>query len=201
MPANHSGAGFGPLTAASVWRLRSGCSRWMLREGRRVVRTILCFFFQAEDGIRDYKVTGVQTCALPISPQPPIRESTAPLQEQVKGKRTTHRSCIRASPQRASLSRSEHETPTGDQGERSEEHTSELQSPCNLVCRLLLEKKNRRPRTQPRREPNSNLTASSSARPHYFWPPRRRGAHCRDVAFPPQLASRSDHAQQRTSRT
>src|SRR2546426_12591262 len=28
-------------------------------------------------------------------------------------------------------------------GERSEEHTSELQSPCNLVCRLLLEKKNK----------------------------------------------------------
>src|SRR2546426_9298824 len=26
--------------------------------------------------------------------------------------------------------------------DRSEEHTSELQSPCNLVCRLLLEKKN-----------------------------------------------------------
>src|SRR5256885_9049478 len=28
------------------------------------------FFFQAEDGIRDYKVTGVQTCALPISAGP-----------------------------------------------------------------------------------------------------------------------------------
>src|SRR5688500_19647932 len=27
----------------------------------------MAFFFQAEDGIRDYKVTGVQTCALPIS--------------------------------------------------------------------------------------------------------------------------------------
>src|SRR5256885_12169391 len=27
---------------------------------------IVLFFFQAEDGIRDYKVTGVQTCALPI---------------------------------------------------------------------------------------------------------------------------------------
>src|SRR5438093_4387345 len=26
------------------------------------------FFFQAEDGIRDWSVTGVQTCALPISP-------------------------------------------------------------------------------------------------------------------------------------
>src|SRR2546426_4061033 len=29
---------------------------------------LIFFFFQAEDGIRDYKVTGVQTCALPISP-------------------------------------------------------------------------------------------------------------------------------------
>src|SRR5256885_6501666 len=29
----------------------------------------------------------------------------------------------------------------GDPADRSEEHTSELQSPCNLVCRLLLEKK------------------------------------------------------------
>src|SRR2546430_16246123 len=27
----------------------------------------MCFFFQAEDGIRDLTVTGVQTCALPIS--------------------------------------------------------------------------------------------------------------------------------------
>src|SRR5256885_6628824 len=31
---------------------------------------------------------------------------------------------------------------------RSEEHTSELQSPCNLVCRLLLEKKKKRDITQ-----------------------------------------------------
>src|SRR5688500_14489422 len=29
-------------------------------------RSCCSFFFQAEDGIRDYKVTGVQTCALPI---------------------------------------------------------------------------------------------------------------------------------------
>src|SRR5256885_2739021 len=33
------------------------------RKGRR---ESAYFFFQAEDGIRDYKVTGVQTCALPI---------------------------------------------------------------------------------------------------------------------------------------
>src|SRR2546426_9368989 len=31
--------------------------------------------------------------------------------------------------------------PSQHDGIRSEEHTSELQSPCNLVCRLLLEKK------------------------------------------------------------
>src|SRR5207249_5838275 len=30
---------------------------------------VVCFFFQAEDGIRDRNVTGVQTCALPISSQ------------------------------------------------------------------------------------------------------------------------------------
>src|SRR2546426_5622051 len=34
---------------------------------------------------------------------------------------------------------------------RSEEHTSELQSPCNLVCRLLLEKKNKKRHTESRR--------------------------------------------------
>src|SRR3989454_5866931 len=32
-------------------------------------------------------------------------------------------------------------------GVRSEEHTSELQSPCNLVCRLLLEKKKKKQKT------------------------------------------------------
>src|SRR2546426_9081870 len=37
---------------------------------------------------------------------------------------------------------------TAKSNHRSEEHTSELQSPCNLVCRLLLEKKNRKPSTQ-----------------------------------------------------
>src|SRR5690606_40998050 len=31
-----------------------------------------CFFLQAEDGIRDFHVTGVQTCALPISSGIPV---------------------------------------------------------------------------------------------------------------------------------
>src|SRR5256885_12065232 len=33
---------------------------------QKVSGSVHFFFFQAEDGIRDYKVTGVQTCALPI---------------------------------------------------------------------------------------------------------------------------------------
>src|SRR5262249_60043392 len=33
---------------------------------RRVSNRVPYFFFQAEDGIRDWSVTGVQTCALPI---------------------------------------------------------------------------------------------------------------------------------------
>src|SRR5437764_1786147 len=51
-----------------------GCrrSRWArlgIQSGRRGARgwCIALFFFQAEDGIRDTSVTGVQTCALPIS--------------------------------------------------------------------------------------------------------------------------------------
>src|SRR2546426_8492790 len=42
--------------------------RWSRRSqlGDEQEDLLLSFFFQAEDGIRDYKVTGVQTCALPI---------------------------------------------------------------------------------------------------------------------------------------
>src|SRR5256885_12580808 len=38
----------------------------MVVRGMSSSHCLLFFFFQAEDGIRDYKVTGVQTCALPI---------------------------------------------------------------------------------------------------------------------------------------
>src|SRR3712207_3229102 len=49
--------------------------------GRCIVGVDSCFFFQAEDGIRDIGVTGVQTCALPISRTVPrmmrtVRSST-----------------------------------------------------------------------------------------------------------------------------
>ena len=39
---------------------------WVNLLVRDAVGGVICFFFQAEDGIRDDLVTGVQTCALPI---------------------------------------------------------------------------------------------------------------------------------------
>src|SRR5688500_19264678 len=61
---------------------------------------MLFFFFQAEDGIRDYKVTGVQTCALPISDDRCIISTNqefiicvaTAIQLQVKKQLRTHRS-------------------------------------------------------------------------------------------------------------
>src|SRR5256885_2819948 len=51
--------------------------RWIVIRLARCVLEFV-FFFQAEDGIRDYKVTGVQTCALPISAlNTPIEQASA----------------------------------------------------------------------------------------------------------------------------
>src|SRR2546426_9123263 len=105
---------------------------------------LLCFFFffQAEDGIRDYKVTGVQTCALPICH---AVGTTGVAQPPVCGLLLDQR--------RVHL-----QQPWDAGGGRSEEHTSELQSPCNLVCRLLLEKKKKY--IQPTRSSNKHADKS-----------------------------------------
>src|SRR5690625_5418820 len=47
------------------------CSRFPIRTADTSVFSAI-FFFQAEDGIRDGHVTGVQTCDLPISNPPPF---------------------------------------------------------------------------------------------------------------------------------
>src|SRR5256885_716889 len=179
------------------------------RRSSGVVR--LFFFFQAEDGIRDYKVTGVQTCALPIcvkfhdgslftaddvlfslrrarsatsdmrslltsitdvtkvdaftvhirtnGPNPLLPASLINIQILSAAWAKAHGA---EQPQNALakeenyatrnangtgpyvIASREQDTRTvlrqfpGNWGKRSEEHTSELQSPCNLVCRLLL---------------------------------------------------------------
>src|SRR5438034_8492950 len=95
----------------------------------------LFFFFQAEDGIRDHCVTGVQTCALPIF------------------------ECLRSHCNIRALGKNAHAAtvderrhifarPGSRQTTRSEEHTSELQSHSDLVCRLLLEKKKKNKKKQ-----------------------------------------------------
>src|SRR5437773_7748274 len=100
------------------------------------------FFFQAEDGIRDRDVTGVQTCALPIflSYLEDLKQVCRQLHAQKLGAAVyllavhllcaieiaSHSHVLCALPRKK---------------ERSEEHTSELQSHHDLVCRLLLEKK------------------------------------------------------------
>src|SRR2546430_4908379 len=100
------------------------------------------FFFQAEDGIRDLTVTGVQTCALPIS------DDDLGLRAAVAARQPVHdfgavlrarRDELLVAPARIRA----HGLAVLVGRLRSEEHTSELQSQSNLVCRLLLEKKKR----------------------------------------------------------
>src|SRR5438093_11756512 len=164
------------------------------------------FFFQAEDGIRDWSVTGVQTCALPILPPPAnavgratrttafagggsiapsadhvelsgavqwaspggVLGATADYQQNGPGVGFVPRqysvglrvdavplpgygaALLDAGVQRydwfgarpgATVVRLGLRAPVPGTLVRSEEHTSELQSLTNLVCRLLLEKK------------------------------------------------------------
>src|SRR5438046_6648210 len=57
------------------------------------------FFFQAEDGIRDWSVTGVQTCALPISLARSCAKRNALADEIVRGFRREQRGIGRRGPQ------------------------------------------------------------------------------------------------------
>src|SRR3989442_1933434 len=143
----------------------------------------LNFFFQAEDGIRDADVTGVQTCALPISSSTRFQRlyqwtlSAASAQNRwgslrhraytcscVLGIASRLRAIVRSArrrylvqvlhvrahctvnPLHLRVRRLDDVVLVRGVGaaavaERSEEHTSELQSRPHLVCRLLLEKK------------------------------------------------------------
>src|SRR5256885_5469717 len=141
-------------TADCAWRMhvnergRGGPGGVVSRDRSAEVSTharCVGFFFQAEDGIRDYKVTGVQTCALPIWITVLEDVSNDDVFPILKSSDVFVRGNVEEG---YGISRVEAiwcgvpvvATNVGET-RRSEEHTSELQSPCNLVCRLLLEKK------------------------------------------------------------
>src|SRR2546422_2860832 len=96
-----------------------------------MLRVDFFFFFQAEDGIRDVAVTGVQTCALPICEILELKNTINVMVDQLNAFA-------------GEVTRVAREVGT----ERSEEHTSELQSRLHLVCRLLLEKKKKKTNTK-----------------------------------------------------
>src|SRR2546427_5455260 len=100
---------------------------------------IYFFFFQAEDGIRDLTVTGVQTCALPICC--PGASSKRSARGPWRSRRARSRAQMLNRSMGCSSSTVAGRAMALETCTRSEEHTSELQSQSNLVCRLLLEKK------------------------------------------------------------
>src|SRR5437773_3624240 len=101
---------------------------------------MILFFFQAEDGIRDRDVTGVQTCALPISACF-YRSGALRVLPTAEHPQVLLSSSATADPAGAPLAVA-----------RSEEHTSELQSHHDLVCRLLLEKKKKKKKKKKNKE-------------------------------------------------
>src|SRR3712207_7439042 len=112
-----------------------------------MLRVLEFFFFQAEDGIRDIGVTGVQTCALPISTyyltgfcrcgecggsfsggyRSAHIDGSVHYGYECRKRRAKENNCKNKPVFKEVLE------------PRSEEHTSELQSRQYLVCRLLLE--------------------------------------------------------------
>src|SRR2546426_7865093 len=88
----------------------------------------LCFFFFFNDTATTEIYTLSLHDALPISAMVSMTTSAdSPMSQRFEVREPCYCFCFCC---------------TGRGIVRSEEHTSELQSPCNLVCRLLLEKKN-----------------------------------------------------------
>src|SRR2546427_8466616 len=127
------------------------------------VFSIICycffFFFQAEDGIRDLTVTGVQTCALPIYSALAGKTKVTGFNIELFDNGTLKSVNAHAEDRTGQIITSTVQA-LGNVARgvalgkfyaaevaevtRSEEHTSELQSQSNLVCRLLLEKKKKK---------------------------------------------------------
>src|SRR5690606_40417756 len=103
-----------------------------------------------EDGIRDFHVTGVQTCALPIYNEPEkLYDIPGIKKELIKGlvRAWADNQAVRqtmiflqgygVTSRMAARIYNHYGAATINKVQRSEEHTSELQSRENIVCRLL----------------------------------------------------------------
>src|SRR2546426_11140450 len=98
-----------------------------------LVHALLIFFF-----FNDTATTEIYTLSL---------HDALPISARAEPGEQDRRLHLRARHRERPVDRPERGATDGDRrmpgDRRSEEHTSELQSPCNLVCRLLLEKKKR----------------------------------------------------------
>src|SRR5207244_8151241 len=101
---------------------------------------VIFFFFKQKTAYDIDLVTGVQTCALPIWTQKVSQRRAVHDQNpcEILDRSWTEEAQPRHD---GELVRAQSDGREGVIIKRSEEHTSELQSPDHLVCRLLLEKK------------------------------------------------------------
>src|SRR2546426_8589613 len=88
----------------------------------------------------DFHLLDAEGATVEIGAAPPDADGLRGLTERLE----RHRAPIRAAIESMNGARFVHDRLELAGWQRSEEHTSELQSPCNLVCRLLLEKKKKK---------------------------------------------------------
>src|ERR1039457_7553776 len=134
---------------------QKGISRTMLEMRRRVSEASCASVVRAPKTwrtVRNLAATRLRRCATAVRSCSRAKAARLPLERAVsastdmgKSFQSTMSETKPTDPQSRRLYR---KTPSAEGGDqeyssvlRSEEHTSELQSPCNLVCRLLLEKK------------------------------------------------------------
>src|SRR5256886_5737367 len=94
-----------PSIVTRVWTTRSPFTPYSSFTTGVSMYSICCFFFQAEDGIRDLTVTGVQTCALPIWKLLDFRRKLLHGQPRIRGiqHRPDHAAPVRLVDQREDL--------------------------------------------------------------------------------------------------
>src|SRR5437764_3831352 len=130
-----------PVFLASCFRVCSSYNLFVRLFVCLLYMLFLFFFFQAEDGIRDTSVTGVQTCALPICIDAFCRAPRVLAEEQqVAPHRGPRIGTLAAALHGIVVARLDPVVPQREDL-RSEEHTSELHHRCISYAVFCLKKK------------------------------------------------------------